>query len=110
MVLWGTVPESFRHSHFSVVAALVPSAQQMAKRSHPFTDEASKYTGASSKSRPENIRVLTLAAVRHDKQETTQSDVKGQVNPSQGIGRPLACPRFNREARSHGSGSVRCGR
>ena len=63
----GEVPESFYRSPFSVVAALVPLAQQMAKRSRPFTDEASKYTGAPSKSKPVGKRVLTLAAVRHEK-------------------------------------------
>ena len=59
---------------------------QMAKRSCPSADEASKFTGTSSKSMPESKRVHALAAVRHDKsspvisaQEKTQSDVKGQV-------------------------------
>ena len=61
----GKALESYYRSPFSVVAALVPPAQQMAKRSHPFTDEASKYQGASSKSKPVGKRVLALAAVRH---------------------------------------------
>ena len=39
----------------------------MAKRSRPFTDEASKYTGASSKSKLAGKRILALAAVRHEK-------------------------------------------
>ena len=89
----GRVPESFQRSPFSVVAALVPPAQQMAKRSRPCTEEASKYTGASSQSKPEGKRVLALGAVRHRKssplitvQEKTQSDVKGQENPDQASG------------------------
>ena len=57
--------ESFHHSPFSVEATLVPPAQHMAKRSRPFTDEASKHTSASSKSKPVGKRVLALAAVRH---------------------------------------------
>ena len=40
----GRGPESHRRSTFSVVAALVPPAQQMAKRSRPSSDEASKNT------------------------------------------------------------------
>ena len=51
-------------------SALVPLAQQMAqmaKRSHPFTDEASKDTGASSKTQPRGTGVLVLASVRHQK-------------------------------------------
>ena len=83
----------FHRSPFSVGAALVPLAQQMAKRSHPFTDEASKYSGASSMSKPEGKRVLALASVRHTKssplisaQEKTQSDIKGQENPGQASG------------------------
>ena len=83
----------FHRSPFSVGAALVPLAQQMAKRSHPFTDEASKYSGASSMSKPKGKRVLALASVRHTKssplisaRETTQSDVKGQENPGQASG------------------------
>ena len=63
MVLFGIVSKvSLHRSPFSVVAAVVPLAQQMAKRSLPFTDEVSKHTGASSK--PEGKRVLALAAVR----------------------------------------------
>ena len=61
----GSVPESFPRSPFSVVAALLPRAQQTAKRSHTFTDEASKYTGVSPKSNPEGKRVLALASLRH---------------------------------------------
>ena len=53
MVLIGIVPESCHSSPFSVVATLVLRAQQMAKRSHPFTDESWKYTGTSAKSKPE---------------------------------------------------------
>ena len=47
MILLGIVPESYHRSPFSVVASLVLPAQQMAKRSHPFIDEASKYTSHS---------------------------------------------------------------
>ena len=49
---------SFTAAHFSVVAALVPPAQQVVKRSDPFADEDSKHTGASSKSVPRGKRVL----------------------------------------------------
>ena len=42
MILFGVVPESFHRSPFSVVAALVPLAHEMVKRSRPFADEASK--------------------------------------------------------------------
>ena len=63
----GRVLESFHHSPFSVVAALLPPAQQMAKRSHISTDEASKYTGVSPKSNPEGKRVLALASAQHQK-------------------------------------------
>ena len=86
----GRVPGPLHYGPFSVHATLVPLAQQMAKRSGPFTDEASNDTGASSKSKPESKRVLALASVRHEKssplisaQEKTQSDVRGQENPSQ---------------------------
>ena len=89
MILFGFVPESDRLSPWSVVA----TARQMAKRSRPFTDEASKHTGASSQSKPVGKRVLALAAVRQEKssplisaQEKTQPDVKGQENPSQASG------------------------
>ena len=77
MILFGIVPECLHRSPFSVVAALVPLAHQM--------DEASKFSGASSKSNPLGKRVLALAAVRLEKssllilaQEKTQFDVKGQ--------------------------------
>ena len=56
----GKFPESYHRSPFSVVATVVLPAQQMAKRSRPFTDGASKYTGASSKSKPVGKRVLAL--------------------------------------------------
>ena len=71
----------------------------MVKRTHPFDDDASKYSGASSKSKPVGKRGLALAAVRHDKsslmiivQEKTQSDVKGKVNPGQASGDRLHFP------------------
>ena len=66
--------------------------QHVAKRSRPFTDEASKYTGLSSKSKPEGKSVLELASVRHQKssplipaQEKMQSDIQGQENPCQAL-------------------------
>ena len=93
MILFGVVLEPFHRSSCSVVATLILLAQHVVKRSRPFTDEASKHTGPSSKSKPEGKRVLALAAVRREKssplipaQETTQSDVKGQVKPSQAPG------------------------
>ena len=39
MNLFGVLPESFDRSRFSVVAALVPFAHKMAKRSRHSTDE-----------------------------------------------------------------------
>ena len=78
------VPESFCCSPRSVVAALFPPAQQMAKRNRPFTDKASK---------PEGERFLVLAHSETSKELTsdlssrkkkkTQSDVPGQENPGQ---------------------------
>ena len=63
----GRVFEFLHRSPFSVVAASFSLAQQRAKRSHPFTDEASKYTHAASESKPVGKRVPALAAVRHAK-------------------------------------------
>ena len=57
------VYESHDRSHCSVVATLVLLVHQMATKSHPFTDDASKFTGVSSKSNPVGKRVLALAAV-----------------------------------------------
>ena len=57
------VPVSHHRRPFSVVATSVLPAQQMAKRSRPFTDEASKHTGASSKvnaGRQHTIPVKTI--------------------------------------------------
>ena len=74
---------SFHRSPFSVVAALVLPAHQMAKRSRVSMDEVSKVRGASSKPNHEGKRLLSLAAVRHHKsstlipaQEKTWSDFK----------------------------------
>ena len=47
-VLWWQVHALHHRSHLSVVATLV----QKASKSRPSTDEASKFTGASSKSKP----------------------------------------------------------
>ena len=106
---WWQIPESCQRSHFQSLPLGFPPAQQMAKRSRPSTDEASKHSGAPSKSKPQGKRVLALASVRHQKsspliltQEKTQSDVKGRRILSS-IGRPLAFPRFHQEARSHRS-------
>ena len=114
MILFGIVPESYHRSQFSVFATLVLSAQQMARKSRPFTDEASKYTGASSKSMPVGWRVLALAAVRHEKsspsisdQEKEQSDVKVHVNRSQASTTDCIS---HQESRSHGTRSVRFGK
>ena len=49
MILFDIVSESHHRSHLSVVATLVLLVHQMAKRSRPSADEASKFTGASSK-------------------------------------------------------------
>ena len=56
-------------------------AQQMAKRSRPFTDEASKYTVSSQSQQAREFLPPLISA-----QEKTQSDVKGQENPSQASG------------------------
>ena len=76
----------FTTAHFQSL----PLAHQMAKRSRPITDEASKDTGASSNSKPKGKRGPSLAAVRQRKssplisaQEMTRSDVKGQENSGQ---------------------------
>ena len=53
MIMCGIVPEPFHRSPFSLVAALVPSAHTMAKRSRHSVDEVSKFEGASSKSVPD---------------------------------------------------------
>ena len=62
-------------------------------------DDVSKFIGASSKSRVVGQRVLALAAARHEKSSPlsvaegrTQSDVKGQENPSPGSGDRLHFP------------------
>ena len=108
----GRVPESFHRSPCSVVAALVPLAQQMAERIHSFTDDASKHTGASPK--PAGKGDLALASVGHQKssllisaQEKTQSDVQGQENRGQPSSDLIAFPRFKQESSSHGTRSGR---
>ena len=77
---------------FYKVATLVLRAQQITKRSHD-DDEASKHAVASSKLKPVGKRVLALTAVRRPMwipaQDTTQSDVKRQVIPSQTSDDPL---------------------
>ena len=119
MILVGIVLRVVSRTPFSVVATLVPLAQQMTKRTHPFTDEASKYTVARSKSKQEGKRVLGPAAVRHEKssplipaQEKTQSDVKGQENPSQESGDRLHFPGSSRLKHTHNQkrqiGKVTC--
>ena len=99
------VPASYHRSalfsrcHFGSVCSA--DGQEMP----PFTDEASKYTSASSKSKPVSKRVLSLAAVRHEKssplisvQEQTQPDVKGQENPGQAPGDRLHFPSSTRNS------------
>ena len=83
---------SFR-GPFSVVAALVPPAQKMTKRSRHTIDEVLKFEGASSTIISRRNRALALAAVRHQKsslaisaQDNTQFDVKGQENLGQASG------------------------
>ena len=99
-ILGGRGPESYHSSPISVVATSVLLAQQMAKTSRPHTDEAS---GAASQSSVVSRRVLSQAAVLHQKssqlisaQENAQSEVKGQEHPSQASG-----------DRQHVSGSTR---
>ena len=97
------VHESHHRSHLCVVATLVLLVHQMAKRSQPFPDEASKDTGAPSKSKLAGKSVLALAADRHEKSsplsvahERMQSDVEGQENPGQASGDRLHLPCFTR--------------
>ena len=75
MILFGIVSESYHSSHLSVVATLVLLVHQMAKRSHPSADEASKFPGASSKSKPVGKRILALAAGRHDESRPVQESI-----------------------------------
>ena len=91
--------ESFHRSFSSVVAALVPSARKMTKRSRHSRDQDSRVSGASSKPNPEGNRALALAAVRHQKssplisaQEMTQSDVPRQERPGRASGDRLHSP------------------
>ena len=95
---WCQVSCVLIRSPFLVIVVLVSPPEQMAKRSQPFTDEALKYTGASSKSKPEgekscragcDIKVSSPLIIA---QEKTQSDVTGQVNPSQASGNRLHVP------------------
>ena len=60
----------FNRSRFSVVAAVVPLGKQIAKRNDPFTDEASKYTRASSMSKPVGHKG-SRACIRATSQELT---------------------------------------
>ena len=73
----------------------------MAKRRHLFTDEASKYTGASTESRKQK----RSRAVRHDKSSTLvpaqDRDAICCQRPGEsrsGIGRPIAFPRSTRNS------------
>ena len=114
----GRVPELFHRSPFSVVAALVPLAQQMAKRSRPFTDEAlhTQVRCQSHKARRQKSSRAGYSATSKKKLSVDLSPRKdairchkpGESRP--GIGRPIACPRSHRESRSHGTRSVRFGR
>ena len=97
----GRVPEPFHRSPFSVVAALVPLAQQMAKRSRPFTDEAlntqvryqshearrqkSSRAGYSATSKKKNSRLISAL-------EMTRSAVTSQESPGQASGDRLHVP------------------
>ena len=91
MILIGKVSEFHHCSHHSIVATLFLLVHKMAKRSRPSVDEASKFTSASSNSKPACKRILALAAVRHHgssplsvaQKKKTQSDVKRQEHPSQ---------------------------
>ena len=67
----------------AAVAVFVPIA---------FTDEASKYTGESSESKPEGKRVLVLVAVRHQKSSPLISVQEGQKNTGQASGGQLHFP------------------
>ena len=114
----GRVPERFHRSPFSVVAALVPLAQQMAKRSRPFTDEAlnTQVRCQSHEARRQKSSRAGYSATAKKKLTVDLSRRKdairchkpGESRP--GIGRPIACPRSHRESRSHGTRSVRFGR
>ena len=98
MIRFGIVPESFHHSPCSVVAALVPLAYEVAKRGHPFTDEASKYTGASSKSIQQAkefsrwLQCDMMRALRRScsRKHAIRRQRRDESKP--GTGRPIACP------------------
>ena len=101
--------ESFHRSSSSVVAALVPSARKMTKRSRHSRDQDSKVSVASSEPNPEGNRALALAAVRHHKssppisaQEMTQSDVPRQQRPGRASG-----DRSHQESRRQRNGRVK---
>ena len=82
MILF-VVPESFYRSPFSVVAALVPLAQQMAKSSVYRTKLRNTQAPRQSQRR-QNLRWLQCELERApllSAQEKTQSDVEGQKNP-----------------------------
>ena len=87
-------------SRFSVVVTLVLLVHQKAKIIHPFSDEASKHTSASSKSKQSGYRVLALDAVRHV-ESFRLSQLKKRRSPMSksrriskpGIGRLIAVPR-----------------
>ena len=90
----GRVHEFHHRSHFSACATLVLPVHWTAKRSRPSADEASKFTGASSKSKlvgKEFSRWLQFDMQSAGSQlcvaqEKTQSDGKGHEKPSQASG------------------------
>ena len=110
MILFGIVPESFPRCPFSVVAALGPSAQDVANRSRHSIDDVSKFEGASLKSMPDGKMALALAAVRHQKSSpfhlSSRTDAircPRRAEPRPGIGRPIAKSRCPGEKAANGS-------
>ena len=82
----GRVSESHHRSHLSIAAALVLPVHQMSKRSHPFTDEASKFTSASSKSKLVGTRVrhTKISVLIKTKKSAIQCQKSNKSKPSIG--------------------------
>ena len=74
----GRDPESHPRSPRPVVATWFCPAQEIAKRSRPSADVASKCTSAPSKSKPERQKSPRAASLRH--QQSSSTDKAPQSN------------------------------
>ena len=86
-------------------------------RKKPFTDEASKFTNATSKSKACRQKgscagcsaIMSELTVDHrSRKDPIRCQRPGKSKP--GIGRPIVLPWFHQEVSSHGTRSVRFGR